>query len=239
MTARNALVERGGEECRLHAKQKVMEVRIIERGKNEVKFVLSGVETRFANALRRAMIAEVPKLAIDEVNIHENTSLLYDEQLALRLALIPLKTDLGAYSDEDRVSLTLKAESPERAGYTMVYSKELISSDPGVEAAFENIPIVKLISTEREIGSIRTVARQKIALEAIARLGRGKKHAKWQPVTTCGYRIVPGDEGEPNSVTFAVEGDGSVPVDEIIIEAARIMQEKCQMVVDELTGKSK
>ncbi len=220
--------------------RKVMEVKIIERGENEVKFVLFGVKARFANALRRAMIAEVPKLAIDEVHIHENTSLLFDEQLALRLALIPLKTDPGAFSEEDRFSLTLKAESPERAGYTMVYSKELISSDPGVEPAFENIPIVKLISTEREIGGIRTVARQKIALEAIARLGRGKEHAKWQPVTTCGYKIArsePLTSANKKSVTFAVEGDGSVPVDELIIEAARIMQEKCEHVVEELTRK--
>ncbi|MDI6810981.1 MAG: DNA-directed RNA polymerase subunit D, partial [archaeon] len=93
-----------------------MEVKIVERGKNEVKFMLSGMKPRFANALRRAMIAEVPKLAIDEVEIHENTSLLYDEQLALRLALIPLKTDLSVFSPDERVSLTLEAISPEREG---------------------------------------------------------------------------------------------------------------------------
>jgi len=222
-----------------------MEVKIIERGKNEVKIVLSGVNVRFANALRRAMIAEVPKLAIDEVNIHENTSLLYDEQLALRLALIPLKTDLGDYSVDDRIALTLKAISPERAGYTMVYSKELISSDPKVEAAFENIPIVKLISTEREIAGVRTIARQTIAFEAIARLGTGKEHAKWQPITTCGYKIMSSEEArnersersEPSnkkSVIFAVEGDGSVPVDEIVTEAARIMRKKCESIVEGL-----
>jgi DNA-directed RNA polymerase subunit D len=190
------------------------------------------------------MFAEVPKLAIDEVNIHKNTSLLYDEQLALRLALIPLKTKLGAYSADDRISLTLEAESPERAGYTVVYSKELISSDPEVESAFGNIPIVKLISTEKEISGIRTVARQRIAFEAIARLGRGSEHAKWQPVTSCAYKIMPNEEtqDEPlsatknRSVRLAVEGDGSLPVDEIITEAARIMREKCERVVDELTG---
>jgi hypothetical protein len=38
------------------------------------------------------------------------------------------------------------------------------------------------------------------------------------------------------SVRLAVEGDGSLPVDEIITEAARIMREKCERVVDELTG---
>ena len=213
-----------------------MEVKIIERGENRVKFGLYGVKVRFANALRRAMIAEVPKLAIDEVNIHKNTSLLYDEQLALRLALIPLKTDLDDYSVDDRISLTLKATSPERAGYTMVYSKELISSDPKVEAAIDNIPIVKLISTEREIGGIRTIARQEISFEAIARLGRGKEHAKWQPVTTCGYKIMPSEEApsDKKSVILAVEGDGSLPVDEIVTEAARIMRKKCESVVEGL-----
>ncbi len=214
-----------------------MEVKIIDRRENEVKFVFSGVNVRFANALRRAMIAEVPKLAIDEVNIHENTSLLYDEQLALRLALIPLKADLGDYSVDDRITLTLKAISPERAGYTMVYSKELISSDSGVKAAFENIPIVKLIATEREIAGVRTIARQTIALEAIARLGTGKEHAKWQPVTTCGYKIMSSEEARSElsnkkSVTFTVEGDGSVPVDEIVTEAARIMRKKCESIVE-------
>jgi len=214
-----------------------MDVKILDRGENEVKFMLSGVKLRFANALRRAMIAEVPKLAIDEVNIHENTSLLYDEQLALRLALIPLKTDLSDYGADDRVSLTLKAISPAREGYTMVYSKELISSEPNVEAAFGNIPIVKLNSSEREVGSMKSVARQKIALEAIAKLGRGKEHAKWQPVTACSYKDMP-DEEHKNSLLFTVESDGALPVDTIIEEAARIMRKKCESVLDGLNEQS-
>ncbi|HUV79272.1 MAG TPA: DNA-directed RNA polymerase subunit D [Candidatus Bathyarchaeia archaeon] len=214
-----------------------MDVKILDRGENEVKFMLSGVNLRFANALRRAMIAEVPKLAIDEVNIHENTSLLYDEQLALRLALIPLKTDLSDYGADDRVSLTLKAISPEREGYTMVYSKELISSEPNVEAAFGNIPIVKLNSSEREVGSMKSVARQKIALEAIAKLGRGKEHAKWQPVTACSYKDMP-DEEHKNSLLFTVESDGALPVDTIIEEAMRIMCKKCESVLDGLNEQS-
>jgi len=45
---------------------KVMEVKIEYRGDNEVRFVVSGsdVNVRFVNSLRRAMIAEVPKLAM-------------------------------------------------------------------------------------------------------------------------------------------------------------------------------
>lgn len=210
-----------------------MDVKIVERGENEVQFMLSGVKVRFANALRRAMISEVPKLAIDDVNIHENTSLLYDEQLALRLALIPLKTDLSDYGPDDRISLTLQAISPEREGYMVVYSKELISADPKVEAACENIPIVKLISAEREIGGIKSVAHQKVALEAIARLGSGKEHAKWQPVTACSYKEMP-DEAHKDALLFTVESDGALSVDTILEEAVRIMREKCETVLTEL-----
>jgi DNA-directed RNA polymerase subunit D len=180
------------------------------------------------------MIAEVPKLAIDEVLIHENTSLLYDEQLALRLALIPLKAALRDFAPDDRISLTLQAISPERAGSTMVYSKELISSDPGVEAAFQHIPVVKLISDEREVGGLRSVARQKIVLEAIARLGRGKEHAKWQPVTVCSYREL-SDEAQAKQLLFTVESDGALPVDEIVLEATRILRQKCETILAELS----
>ncbi len=212
-----------------------MEIKKEYQKDNEVRFVVSGVKVRFVNALRRAMIAEVPKLAIDEVNIYENTSLLYDEQLALRLGLIPLKAaDIHEYSEEDAISLTLKAESPERVGYTVVYSKELISSDPGVEPALGNIPIVKLVSTEQEISGIRTVARQKISLEAIARLGRGRDHAKWQPVTICTFKELPDERGSSQAFIFTVESDGSLPVDEIVMEAARIMRDKFESLVTEL-----
>lgn len=210
-----------------------MDVKILERGENEVEFMLSGVSVRFANALRRAMIAEVPKLAIDEVEFHENTSLLYDEQLAMRLALIPLKTDLSDFSVDDQVSLTLEAVSPERAGHTTVYSKGLISSDPTVKAAVDNIPIVKLISAEREVGGFKVVARQKLAFEATARLGRGKEHAKWQPVTACSYRDMP-EEEHKGALLFTVESDGALPVDEIVVEAAGIMQGKCASLLDGL-----
>jgi len=59
----------------------------------EIVFDLVGVEPPLANALRRIMIAEIPTMAIEKVNMWQNTSIIPDENLAHRMGLIPIRAD--------------------------------------------------------------------------------------------------------------------------------------------------
>jgi DNA-directed RNA polymerase II subunit RPB3 len=73
-------------------------IEILEKSKQHVKFVLSNCDLAFANALRRIMISEIPTMAIELVSIYNNTSVLSDNLLAHRLGLIPLvSTDVSHY----------------------------------------------------------------------------------------------------------------------------------------------
>jgi len=150
------------------------------------RFTLSGASPAFANAFRRAMIGEVPTLAIEDVRIYDNTSALFDEMLAHRLGLIPIKTDLLTYTTQEKctcggagcpgctVTFTLSVEGPRT-----VSSSDLIPQDPKAVPVYDNVPIVKLIKG------------QKLVLEAKAVLNTGRVHAKWQPTLVCGYKNYP------------------------------------------------
>ena len=167
-----------------------MEARILEKTDLTAQLIIGGADTPFINALRRIMLAEVPSMAIDEIVVIENSSILHDETLAHRLGLIPLKTDLDTYNLPEecpcksefgcslcRVALTLEAEAKEDT--MTVYSRDLHSENPDITPVTDKIPIVKLAPDQR------------IKLEAYARLGKGEDHAKWQPVSSCTYRYMP------------------------------------------------
>jgi DNA-directed RNA polymerase subunit D len=163
-----------------------MEIQFASLDDAATRFTLAGATPAFANALRRAMISDVPTLAIEDVRIYDNTSALFDEMLAHRLGLIPIRTDLDAYSDRAScscggagcpgcaVTFTLSAEGPK-----IVTSGDLIPQDPKAVPVHDNIPVVKLVQG------------QKLVLEAKAVVNTGKEHAKWQPTLVCGYKNHP------------------------------------------------
>jgi len=168
----------------------VVEIQILEKTDEFMRFIVRGVNVPFVNALRRIMLTEVPTMAIDEIVILENSSILNDEILAHRMGFIPLKTDLDSYNLPEeckceselgcnlcRSNLTLEAEATDKT--TTIYSGDLKSENPDITPVSDKIPLVKLAPEQR------------VNLEAYARLGKGKKHAKWQPVSMCTYMYLP------------------------------------------------
>jgi len=56
-----------------------------------------GVEPPVVNAIRRILLSEIPTMAIETVNILQNTSIIPDEVLAHRLGLIPIIADADEF----------------------------------------------------------------------------------------------------------------------------------------------
>jgi DNA-directed RNA polymerase subunit D len=179
------------------------EVEFIERGDRDALFLVRGVTPAFANGIRRAMLADVPTLSIDTVRVVENSSVMFDEQISLRLGLVPLTTPPGEFDADDEVTLALDVEGPATA-----YSGDLVSADDVVQPAEQNVPIIDLKEGQR------------LEVEAVATLDRGKSHAKHQGGVAVGYRnlqrvSVVGErdefaEDEPRIVRGVIEEDGDL-----------------------------
>ncbi len=57
---------------------------IIEESDNKIAIKLKGIPRQYANALRRIALSEVPTMAIDDVVILHNSSVMHDEAVAHR-----------------------------------------------------------------------------------------------------------------------------------------------------------
>lgn len=187
-----------------------------ERARFEMRFDMSDTDVSMANAIRRTMIAEVPTMAIDLVTVLENTSPLHDEYIVHRLGLIPLHSDRieefqYAHECEEcedhcsncSVTFELNVQAHTSSDIYPVTSRHLtIIEEDGVplNSVVQSVTPVH-DSGEDRLGSqpnensailIAKLSRgQKIHMTMLARKGLGKDHAKWSPMCTVAYRIVP------------------------------------------------
>ena len=177
-----------------------IKVRIDEMTDRSAGFLLENVEPAFANALRRSLLADLPKLAIEDVEYHlgpiraedgkesESIAPLFDEMIAHRLGLVPLPTDPKLFvpratcpscGGEGCPNCTV-IYSLNKRGPATVYSGDL---EPIGDATFKpvdpNIPLVQLGEG------------QALLVYATAQLGWGRDHAKWQVAQAVGYKYRP------------------------------------------------
>eukprot|EP00899_Mesostigma_viride_P025952 jgi/Mesvir1/6541/Mv16802-RA.1 len=182
-------------------------------------FDLVGIDVALANAFRRILIAEVPTMAVEKVFIMNNTSILQDEVLSHRLGMVPIKVDPRKFefkTDEDvanekntivfriNVKCTRKGEKlqnpnvlsshmewlpggselPATGGGTGTMTSfsrsqaEDFADDP-IQPFYPDIVLAKLRPGHE------------VELEAHCVKGQGSTHAKWSPVATAWYRLLP------------------------------------------------
>jgi DNA-directed RNA polymerase subunit D len=178
------------------------DIEVIDADERSAEFVVRGITPAFANGIRRAMLADVPTLSIDTVRMIENSSVMFDEVIGLRLGLVPLTTPDDVREGEE-ITLSLDVGGPATA-----YSGDIETSDDLVEPAAKNIPIIELKEDQR------------LAFEADATLASGTDHAKHQGGVAVGYRhlrtvTIEGelgayDERDPRIVRGVIEDDGEL-----------------------------
>jgi len=133
-------------------------MKILNKKENQITF-LAQIEESLANAVRRYFL-HVPILAIDEIEISKNDSPLYDEAVAHRTGLVPLKMDKD-FKEDAEIELKLSAN---KQGY--VYSNQLAGP---VKVVFPGIPLTYLDKD------------QELEFTAFARIGKGINHIKFSP----------------------------------------------------------
>lgn len=175
-------------------------VKISQADSTRVKFELSNSELSFANSLRRVMLAEIPTIAIDLVQIEANSSVLADEFIAHRLGLIPLSAegiealnysrdcDCEEYCERCSVKLSLHAKCT--GDETMsVSARDLLP----VGERINQVLGTPVINDPDGMGALIMKLRkgQEIKLTVIAKKGIAKEHAKWAPSAAIGFEYDP------------------------------------------------
>jgi DNA-directed RNA polymerase subunit D len=195
----------------------IMEIEILELTDTKGKFVISDISPPTINALRRTLISDIPRMAIDNVEFHlgpirdengkeyESMTPLFDEIISHRLGLVPIPTDLDLFVFKDdcvckgegcpnctiMYSLNKKGPSEDDENETItVYSSELQLVVQKVEGVSEK-KYAEAFEIKNKIPIVKLNKSQALLLYATAQLGTGNEHSKWQVAQAVGYQYYP------------------------------------------------
>ena len=193
----------------------MVKIKILNETEEKIQILLSKTDRSFANALRRSLISDTPKMAIDSVTfqlgtkeqdeeVWETTGPLPDEMVAQRLAMIPIPTVHDKFHFQDECPNCKDVVEEERGCVEcqMIYTCVVFGSEEGrlvtagdmkylgegsleIPDEYKSIPITNLLKG------------QMIEFYATAIMGRGREHTKWSPV--CGVSFHPRRMGVLNN----------------------------------------
>ncbi|XP_056410592.1 DNA-directed RNA polymerases I and III subunit RPAC1 [Hyla sarda] len=178
-----------------------------------LEFDMVGIDAALANAFRRILLAEVPTMAVEKVYVYKNTSIIQDEILAHRLGLLPIRADPRLFEfrnsgDAEGTEIdTLQFELNVRCSRNPRASKD--SSDPnelyldhkvytshmkwlpqGNQAdLFPESEAPRSVHPDILIAQLRPGQEIHVVMHCVK--GIGKDHAKFSPVATASYRLLP------------------------------------------------
>ena len=130
-------------------------VKILSQDTHNIALEMTNVSIIMANSIRRSSLILVPTMAIEHIYVYDNTSVMNDQMLSLRIGHIPLVTDLNRYilPDEcdceseygcNKCSTTLTLNVTSGDDVVTVTSNDIKSQDNSSLPVSDNIPITKL-----------------------------------------------------------------------------------------------
>ena len=181
---------------------------------NSIRILLTETSTAQINSIRRALIADVPKLAITRVDfaqginqdnatgdVYESVNTLPDEVIAHRLAMIPIPThpEEGIVFPEDCVNCKDMVEKDKGCPSCQILFSLKIQGHPkdsdeelkyvyASDLTVISDPMFGLKEEHQRIPITLLSKGQYLQFYAFATLGRGRDHAKWSPVAAVAFR---------------------------------------------------
>ena len=186
----------------------MVEIEILHEDDKSMQLLLKKTDRALANALRRTMIADVPKFAIHRMRMdigmivdeadgetYESLGAMSDEMLAHRCAMVPVPTFIDEFHFQDECP-DCKDLVPEQRGCpqcSVIYAIEQKGTEEGHTVTAEHLVVMgdmKLQIPEefRTIPLTKLYKGQYLKAVLWAVLGRGRDHAKFSPVAGVTFR---------------------------------------------------
>ncbi|OQV12996.1 DNA-directed RNA polymerases I and III subunit RPAC1 [Hypsibius exemplaris] len=183
-----------------------VEIQQIEDQGMTMEFDVVGIMASVANAIRRALLVEVPSMAPETIMLQQNKSVMQDEVLGHRIGLIPFKADprkfkfraLKAKTDHPDVALLfeLKVTAPKqplksekRFTNTKVYTKDFKWIPHHEHSPLMDESAIRPVSEEILVNILRPSQEMDLRIHVVK--GIGKDHIKFCPVSLASYRMLP------------------------------------------------